>query len=136
MTDYVFTQRKPESFDWVAARAACSLLVIFEKLKLQIKSDIESRNATRPPNMQYAFSFVDGKTTRFSVVVEGNQVRDSLEFSLEEYIYVRGKNGVILKADVALCDDGECRVKIDGQAFDLWQVRKKALEEFFFGHRE
>jgi hypothetical protein len=126
-------EKKPDSFDWVSARVECSLVKIFEKLKLQIKDDIASRNATRSPNMQYHFSIVDSNKDFFTLVVEGNQIHESIAFNLgEDKISVLGRNGTILEGGVTLCNDGECRVEINGQEYDLWQVRKMALEEFFF----
>jgi hypothetical protein len=127
------TERKPESFDWVTARAACSLARVFEKLKLQIQDDIKARNALRPPGAHYAFSVVEGGSKAFSVLVEGKNVHVSVRFDLDdEKISVYSKDGVTFTGTVTLCDDGECRVKIGDQEHDLWQVRKMALEDLFF----
>jgi len=46
---------------------------------------------------------------------------------------VNDKDGKkILEATLTLNDSGECRVKIGGQEYELWQMRKKALENLFF----
>jgi hypothetical protein len=48
-------------------------------------------------------------------------------------IIVRDENDTLMfKAFPTVCNDGECRLKVDGQERELWQVRKQALEGLFF----
>jgi hypothetical protein len=130
------SERKPENFDWVTARSVCSLLGMFEKLKMQVKSDIDARNALRPQYAHYVFSVVSSGSERFAVVVEGTQIRDSIAFELgKESISASNQQGVIVEFIVTLCDDGECRFKIGTKEYDSWQIRKLVLEEFFFRSR-
>jgi hypothetical protein len=129
--------RKPENFDWVRARAACSLFQFFEKLKLQIEEDVKARNAISPQQPQYKFSIVNAGNNGFSVLIEGtsewNRIHDSVRFTISnDKISVFTIGGLMFDATVTLCDDGECRARIGGQEYDSWQLRKKALEELFF----
>jgi hypothetical protein len=129
-------ERKPDDFDWISARAACSPIVIFEKLKLLIQTDAETRNKLRNKNTgEPYFKFIEASTNRFSVVAEsiGLGIHKSVSFSLVNgEISAASADGILFKATVTLCNDGICRAQISGQEYDLWQLRKMALEELFF----
>jgi hypothetical protein len=125
--------KKPENFDWVTARSNCSLVVVFEKLKHQIGVDVQTRNALRPVGLHYAFRLVDNGSNTFAVLVESNFANPAVRFTLDaDKISIAASDGPKCEASVTLCDDGECRLKIANQTYDLWQVRKMALEELFF----
>jgi hypothetical protein len=61
------------SFDWVRARANCSLAVAFKQLQLGVEHDVEAINAQRHPDDQYKFSVAPSPVSadQFSVVLEG-----------------------------------------------------------------
>lgn len=59
-----------EDFDWVAARAKCSPVEVFEKLRLQVNADVQTRNKLLD-DPRDAFSVVDNENA-FSVVVRTN----------------------------------------------------------------
>jgi hypothetical protein len=121
-------------FDWVTARSECSLVTIFERLKLQLQDDVDKRMALRgEAPFNYAFKLViDGKGA--AVVLEGPGLYDSTLFRLtNKAIEIMDKDGKVkFAATPTLNDDGECRLSINGQELDLWQFRKKALETLFF----
>jgi hypothetical protein len=120
-----------EDFDWVTARAHCSPVAVFEKLRLQVKADVQIRNKLLI-NQRDAFSVIENGDS-FSVIVPSNPL-PKITFSLVDVeIVVDRKGRLLCEATLTLCDDGECRVKIDGQERDFWQMRKLALEELFFG---
>ena len=127
-----------ESFDWVKALSACSVFEVFERLRLQVKSDVETRDAQRemPRDQHYAFGFVSNGR-EFSAVVRGHKISGSVIFSLDipsQSIKVRNEKDVLLlDATTTINDEGECRLKVKGQERELWQVRKMALESLFFG---
>jgi hypothetical protein len=130
------TERKPENFDWVKARSVCSLGAMFDKLKMQVKTDVEARKALLPEHNFYSFSFLPGDVDWFAVRVEGASAQDSLRFELrDDNISASNREAAIFTATVTLCDDGECRFKIGAQEYDSWQIRKMALEDFFFKKR-
>lgn len=74
---------KPEQFDWVTGLAACSVDV-FERLHLQVKADVETRDAMRakPRDQHYAFGFVSNGR-EFSAFVRGHKISGSVIFSLD-----------------------------------------------------
>lgn len=56
-----------------------------------------------------------------------------LEFILGDGEIRVESGGIIeLRATPGLTDAGECLHQVDGQNLDLWQVRRKALENVFF----
>jgi hypothetical protein len=127
------TEKKPKNFDWVTARAECSADKIFEKLKLQVQENVTVRKRLMPSERHYGFEFVESGSTAFSVTVVGNHLHDSVRFHLgDEQINVRNWNGEEYQLFATLCDDGECRVKVNGNEYDLWQVSKMALEDLLF----
>lgn len=122
-------------FDWVTARAGCSLNQVFEKLRAQVKEDVDLRHGLRPHATHYAFRFISEGPT-FTALVEGNRIHHSVIFSLrnkEQVITVSTDNDDLLfHAEVTLNDEGKCVVKINDQERELWQMRKMALEKLFF----
>lgn len=124
-------------FDWVTARANCSLGLMFERLKGEIEEDVKKRQEIRPKTEfgnYYGFR-VDMNQSRISVLLEGNGIqRQSIVFYLKKDCIeiVDGSATSKFKATATLCDDGECRLKVNDQERELWQVRKLALEDLFF----
>jgi len=122
------------NFDWVTARASCSVVQVFEKLRLEVQADIEIRNTLRGDNSEYQFRLVPDRT-RFTVTIDRNSPdRRSITFQLtNKGIQVSDSGGkVFIDATLTLSDDGNCRVKINGQERELWQMRRIALESLFF----
>lgn len=120
-----------EDFDWVTARAQCSSGKVFEKLRLQVKKDVETKNLLLADHHD-AFALVDNGD-HFSVIVPSNPLL-KITFSLtKEKISVHRRDRLVCEGTLTLNDDGECRVKINGQQRELWQMRRMALEELFFG---
>jgi hypothetical protein len=120
-------------FDWVRARAQCSVAEVFQKLKLGAKADVDAANSLR-----------NGEPVKFSVIEQGNRFtvsRDhqsepasSVDFTLEKHIIkIEGVTGKI-EAFVTLNDDGECKIKIemDGEELELWHLRRRCLEGLFW----
>jgi hypothetical protein len=123
---------KEGDFDWVTALSACSASQIFETLKLQVKSDMETRKALQPSaDRHYEFATHE---RNFSISLDHNESFHVVTFSLEKKgIVVKDENEVMFSATPTLNNAGECRLKIDGQARTLWQVRMMALENLLFG---
>ena len=124
-----------EDFNWVAARCECSPNQVFETLKSQVKSDIEEREAslTEVQKQRYRFLFMPGRN-EFTVLVEGNNIHSAIKFGLTDTgIVVLNEEGLqMFSADVTISDEGECKLKVDDEEKELWQVRKMALEKLFF----
>jgi hypothetical protein len=121
-----------DEFDWVTTRHRCSLSSLFEKLKNQVSVDVQTRMSLREgPPFMYAFK-VEASTKSVVVFIEGQRIEtDSVRFLLTDHaIEVQDSEwNTKFKAMPTVCDDGQCRLKIDGEERELWQLRKRALEE-------
>lgn len=123
-----------ENFDWVRALSECSVGAVFETLRQQVKRDVEIRQGLRTEHVHYGFQFISTSTNSFSVMVEGNKVHDTVWFERKENeIAVHGEEGIpSFSGTLTLNADGECRVKVEDSEYELWQIRKMALERLFF----
>lgn len=122
-----------DSINWVKERHSCTALCMFEKLRNEVKADIEQRNALRPEQAHYGFKFVQSDMAIFSVVREGNQIGRVVRFVLKgDTIIAETHDEEIFSAMLTLNDVGECRFKINGDERESWQLRKLALEPMFF----
>lgn len=125
--------QKPDNFDWVTARAECSIVAVFEKLKILIETDVEIRNKLRQKDSDSPIFKLVSANNRFTVLAEGHYVHKTVVFALSSKgISAISSDGHIFQATVTLCNDGICRAKIGEQEYDLWQLRKMALEDLFF----
>jgi hypothetical protein len=129
-------ERKPETFDWVTARAKCSSVEIFAKLRMAAEQDVQRRLALRKHDETW-FRFVAGNELRFAVVAEEpiTNISKTITFSMfDGQIKAADAEGkIIVTGRPTLGDDGECRVRIAAdKTVDLWQLRKMALEDLFF----
>jgi hypothetical protein len=130
--DEAAEKSKPK-FDWVAERSACSLPKVFQQLRGEIEEDIRTRNGQRPQNSPYEFSVTENGA-EFTVILQAEELERSVIFSLAEHaILVRGEQSD-LKFDVKLnfTERGECKLNVDGQEYEFWQVRRLALEDLLF----
>ncbi len=135
MNDKVEKVEKDMSkFDWVSERSSCSLPKIFKNLRLQVEDDVKIRNALRPNNSPYEFSMAENGSD-FTVLLEAKDVRKSVIFSLADHaILVRDDQGnPMFEVRLSFNDKGECRLNVNGEGRDLWQVRRLALEGLLFG---
>jgi hypothetical protein len=123
----------PEELDWVKARHECSLVQAFKTLELGIQSDIDAINALIQPGIQMKF-YLAAHGKRFSVVCEVNGTPShSIDFGLKDDEIVIGENNaVIFTARLTLNNAGACKLQVNGDELEQWQVRRKALENFFF----
>lgn len=124
-----------DDFDWVTARVGCSIGAIFERLRVLVEADVETRNAALGAEPMYKFEFSKGDSSRFAVLVTGRKTHGAVHFQLKgDRILISETNHTTKVTEVraTLSDDGECRAKVGSREFDLWQLRKLALEEFFF----
>jgi predicted acylesterase/phospholipase RssA len=124
---------KPK-FDWVTERSSCSLPKVFAELRAQVEQDVKTRNGLRPNNSPYEFS-VAVKGEDFTVIVTAKDLQRSVTFNLAEHaIVVRGDKGEeeMFHVTVTFSDDGKCKLYVNEQERDFWQVRRMALEALMF----
>lgn len=120
-------------FNWVTERSNCSLPKVFQTLRAQVEDDVKTRNDLRPANSPYEFS-VEVNGTDFSVVLVAGDVRSSVVFALSEHgIFVRsGEGNPMFEIALNFTAEGGCKLVVDGQPCEFWQVRRMALEELLF----
>lgn len=126
-------QKKQPQFDWITQRSQCSLPKIFKTLRQEVEADVKTRNALRPQNSPYEFSVAENGND-FSARLTTKDARASVAFSLSEHaIVVRDDQGN-LKFEVTLTfnDEGECKLYVNDEEREPWQVRRMALEELMF----
>ena len=125
------------NFDWVTARADCSAHEIFERLKMQVRQDVSKREeiAKKNPGIQSYFGFRFAEEgPSFVVIMEGQKIRNSVRFeqTADSILAWSEDRKLRLEANLTLSHDGQCRVLVAGEEYDLWQFRKMALEDLFF----
>ena len=136
------SQNIPEAFDWVAERAKCTPFRIFESLRQQVREDMEKRNRLSAETGIVPISYLFQEEARwFAVVRLGTygHVLSGVLFSLTpDGITVADavSRDVICNAALTISDDGNCRLKVGANEYNLWQFRKLALQELFFVNRE
>jgi hypothetical protein len=120
-------------FDWVTERSSCSLPKVFSTLRAQVEDDVKTRNALRPNNSPYEFSVAED-IAEFTVLLKTAEATRSVIFNLTEHaIIVRDEQrNPMFEVATSLSDQGECRLKVNGEERDFWQVRRLALEDLMF----
>ena len=122
-------------FNWVGARGACSAAKVFEILKGEIERDIEIRNELRAENPPYYKFCAQIEGENIVVIREGNRIGSSVKFTVEgeKIIVLNTDRKKMLEAALTINSEGECKLKIGGEEYDSWHLRKLALEDLFFG---
>ena len=123
-------------FDWVAARSNCTLEKEFFRLSDAVRCDLERHCALNPGISQcQRFHACEGGT--FYVERPGvhrvvfEQERGKIR--IDRWANT-GEHTPLMALTVRLSDDGECVLVDEKQkAWKPWQVRRRALEETFFG---
>lgn len=123
-------------FDWVRARAGCSLEKVFRLLADRLQFDVDSMNKMSPATT-FTLTKEDERLliakTRdigggsshgivFKLLGEGIRA-DRVVPPIEEPLFL---------AIPALTTAGECELHIDGHPLELWEVSRKALDLLFF----
>ena len=122
-----------DTVDWVTKRFLCSLPNVFKELISQLEQDVKTRNALRPNNSPYEFS-ATAHGDDFTVLLETGDVRKSVVLRRAEHaIVVLDDNGsTMFEVTLTFSDGGECRLHVNAEERDLWQVRRMALEKLLF----
>ena len=126
-------KKSSEPFDWVTERSACSLPKVFKDLGAQLEEDVKTRNALRPNNSPYEFS-VKEDVSDITVILQAGEVRKSVIFTLTPHSILAkdDKGNQLFDVTLTFTDDGKCRLNVNDQPREPWQVRRMALEELFF----
>lgn len=126
-------KKDPSKFDWVTERSSCSLPKIFLILRQQVEADVKARNGLRPENSPYEFSVAD-KGSDFMVVLTANDSNRSVTFTLaEKAIVVLNHEGEkMFEITLTFTEKGECKLNVNKEERESWQVRRMALEDLMF----
>jgi hypothetical protein len=128
------------NFEWVKARAECSLESIFLVLSEAVSFDVQQITALNRPGVKFQLNnSVPNRLLvlrerefprlqeQVSVVFE--LMRDRIEVSRAT---MSGKQ-TLFSAVPGLNPEEECLLEVSGMPLNPWQFRRKALEDLFFG---
>jgi hypothetical protein len=136
---------KPETFDWVAARAECSLSRAFQILREMVDSNVKTANRVRSPDATFELKAIQGDSPKFMVIrkrdLSGAAEFSNVTFELSDHAIQAKKSAgphqadqkPILSATPSFTLDGECIFDVAGRSLKLWQISQIALEGLFFG---
>ena len=123
-------------FDWVEARSNCTVDKVFAQLAEDVQRDLERHNALNP-GLAQCQNFHQCNERRF-YVERARTHRVVFDRKDGRIVIVRwafmGDATPLMALAVRLGDDGSCvLINEEGEAWQPWQVRRKALEETLFG---
>lgn len=124
---------KMADFDWVKARAECSLRKVFLRLLSGVRSDVQARDLiAQDAGENVHFEASDNGDRVLVTRTEGAEVR-RIEFAFSPAVITVEGDGVKFGATPGLNNAGDCTLMVEGDELELWQVRRTALEKLFFG---
>lgn len=122
-------------FDWVTARSKCSIMKVFNELRMGAENDVKTVNSvTHSGNEeQPLFLFRSNMVGDFFSLSQVDKPDRFVEFNCEmNHIKVTTREKV-LKVTVVLNSQGKCKLRVDGgDELEQWQVQQVVLESFFF----
>lgn len=129
----------PTDLNWVDERTKCKPCEVFKQLQYEVEKDVEVRKASVTADQKkedcIGFRFKVQGQDSFIVWRNGAGIVSSVEFRLEnQAIVVRdSKHQIILTASLTFNDQGRCMLVVDKVELERWQMRRRALEDLFFG---
>lgn len=136
------TLNEPD-FDWVTARAECTIAGLFALLVSAIQRDVKRMEAI-DKTQGVSRRFVVNATETDCRVMRTPGGHQPMEAGVVASLASDGRVRVdaiqpnherrsMFTAAVHLQEDGQCRLAIDDAPLPVWQVSKRALEDLFFG---
>jgi hypothetical protein len=133
--------KAPEVFDWVTARAECSAPQMFLLLIERVESDVKAMQA----RLDSGYQITVNKVADDKFIVSKRHNEGGFAFGGHAVVVERTTSGIVAQltnsqgtkqpffsAKVLLGPDGRCRYEVSGEALELWQVSRMALEDLFF----
>ena len=123
-------------FDWITARSNCTVGAVFRQLEEDVQADLSGFAKVSPGSAQ-SCAFQQCTDDRFAVMRHQNhmvvfEIADT-KIRIARWAYL-GEETPLMVLAVSLDDDGMCvLIDEDGNSLKPWQVRRRALEETFFG---
>jgi len=133
-------ESKPQIENWVKLRHECSPLEIFIKLRHGAEEDVKARNSLLRSDASVEFG-IFAQDNFFSVTKDVRDEFGNIRKLAEWVQFSWDHNGITVKsekdtkgktASLALTDDAQCRLKLDGDELSCGQFRKRILEDLFF----
>jgi hypothetical protein len=121
-------------FDWVKARADCSVALMFERVRIGVEADAKARNKMAEGKEGQIFRFFEEGDV-FGVLRSDGATRHRMKFEIAGasiIVKLDDRQQPVLSGSVTLCDDGQCRIRVGEKELELWQFRCRALEALFF----
>jgi len=132
----------PDDFEWVAAQAKCNTPAMFERLRTQVREDVQRRNGLLGRDDGWRFEFHDaedefevsrvvgsGPSPEVAALVIFGRAGRRIHVTCEEL-------EVDFTAIVTLDVTGACRFVVGEAIYSEWEIRKMALEQLFFEESE
>lgn len=135
----------PTTLDWVTERARCSPQRLFVLLAEVIDSDVKAVRDRKPqPNVEFTYARVNDSKV---IVAKQEDWGKGIVNTTANVVFELTQTGIVVRritagsagsekqlfeARPALGVAGTCRLEVNGQPLELWQVSRKALEDLFF----
>ena len=129
----------PKILDWVKARAECSVEHLFILLTEVVESDVKGIQERTEASVTFKMTRLTESKIVVSKAVDISGWVDQVTVTFEctrlgIEVYGANREGPrpMFTARPSFDAAGPCRLDVDGQTFELWQVSRKALEDLFF----
>lgn len=98
-----------------------------------MEADVKARNGLRPANSPYEFS-VANKSGDFMAVLTAKESSRSVTFNLAEkaIVVLNNEGEKMFEITLAFTEKGECKLIVNKEERESWQVRRMALEDLMF----
>ncbi len=132
-------ERAADEVDWVLAQSRCTAAVVFERLRVHVREDVQKRNGLLDRQDGWKFEFIeddgDFEVTRtVSSGFGGGSVNALVRFGRSgRRIVIQGEDvDVDITAIVTIDTAGHCRLVVGEAMYSDWEIRRLALEPLFF----
>ena len=132
----------PDDFDWVSAQAQCTAVTTFERLRMQVREDVQRRNGLLGRTDGWRFEF-ETEDDAFDVARVSGSLVDSKTSAVVTFeragrhIHIHSEDiDIDITAIVALDVGGACRFIVGEAIYSDWEIRRMALELLFFEESE
>ena len=130
----------PQIFNWVKARSECSLERVFLLFSEVLESDVKTMQGLARSGVLYEQTRGERKVVVCRTRDCGGGIKEAegVVFELVDGAITatakdaRGNGTQLFKAKPSLEPNGACKLEVDGEGLELWQVSRKALEPLFF----
>lgn len=126
----------PHELNWVKARSECSVGRVFSQIFIETEQDVKDINLlpTTPGYPPVTFDVQKHEMGTSFLVFEVGNIQTLVRFALgSDRIAIDMPDGKRLTVTLTLNNDGACKLKVNGDGeLERWQVRRMALESFFF----